>query len=49
MPHGFDNTWGIVKNLGLEPSAFSLFLCLFVKCFSSFVYFFFSKCSSVDN
>ena len=28
--HGFDNTWGIVKDLGLVPLAFLLFLCLFV-------------------
>ena len=24
MPHGFDNTWGIVKDLGLAPSVFTL-------------------------
>ena len=30
MPHGFDNTWGIVKNSSLVLSASSLFLCLFV-------------------
>ena len=26
IPHGFDNTGGIVKDLGLVPSAFSLFI-----------------------
>ena len=33
MPHGFDNTWGIVKDLGLVSSVFFFyfFLCLFVK------------------
>ena len=30
MPHGFDNTWGIVKDSSLVLSASSLFLCLFV-------------------
>ena len=30
MPHGFDNTWGIVKDSSLVPSTSSLFLCLFV-------------------
>ena len=30
MPHGFDNTWGIIKDSGLVPSAFSLFPYLFV-------------------
>ena len=42
MPHGFDNTWGIVKDSSLVSSAFSLFLCLLVKCLTSFVSFFFS-------
>ena len=31
MPHGIDNTWGIAKDLGLVPSAFSFFLYLFVQ------------------
>ena len=30
MPHGFDNTWGIVKDSSLVLSTSSLFLCLFV-------------------
>ena len=30
MPHGFDNTWDIIKDSGLVPSAFSLFPYLFV-------------------
>ena len=30
MPHGFDNTWGIVKDTGLALFTFSLFLHLFV-------------------
>ena len=30
MPHGFDNTWGIVKDSSLVLSASSLVLCLFV-------------------
>ena len=42
MPHGFDNTWGIVKNLGLVPSAFSLFLYLFVQVFNVIYFFSFS-------
>ena len=29
MPHGFDNTWGIVKDSGLVLSAFLPFLYLF--------------------
>ena len=24
MPHGFDNTWGIVKDSGLAPLVFAL-------------------------
>ena len=31
MPHGFDNTWGIVKDSSLIPSTFSPFLYLFVS------------------
>ena len=33
MPHGFDNSWGIVKDLGLASSVFFFYflLCLFVK------------------
>ena len=42
MPHGFDNTWGIVKDSRLVMSAFSIFLCLFVKCLTTSVSFFFS-------
>ena len=35
MPHGFDNTWCTVKDLGLVSFAFFLFLCSFVKCVMS--------------
>ena len=31
MPHGFDNTWGIVKDSGLASSAFHFFLYFFVQ------------------
>ena len=37
MQHGFDNTWGIVKNSGLIPSALSPFLYLFAKYLTSSV------------
>ena len=49
MPHGFDNTWGIVKDSGLVPSFFSFtFFCLFVKyLMSSFL--FFSQCLFAHN
>ena len=50
MPHGFDNTWGIVKNSSLVLSASSLFLCLFVVfdvvCFYLFLA---SVCSRITN
>ena len=26
MPHGFDNTWGVVKDSGLAPTVFICFL-----------------------
>ena len=39
MPHGFDNTWGIAKNSGLVPFAFSLFLYLFVQVFNVVCFF----------
>ena len=29
MPHGFDNTWGIIKDSGLVLSTFLFFFCLF--------------------
>lgn len=29
MPYGFDNTWGIVKDLGLAPSIFSFTFFIF--------------------
>jgi len=38
-PHDFDNTWGIAKNSGLVPSAFSLFLYLFVQVFNVVCFF----------
>ena len=41
MPHGFNNTWGIVKDSSLVQFASSLFLYLFVKCLTSFVSSFF--------
>ena len=33
MPHGFDNTWGIVKDSGLVPTFFLFYhyFCLFFK------------------
>ena len=33
MPHGFDNTWGIVKDSDLVPSTSSPFIYLFVSSF----------------
>ena len=38
MPHGFDNTWGIVKDSGLVPSTFSFLLYLFFKCLMLFAF-----------
>ena len=29
MPHGFDNTLGIVKDSGLVPSTLALFIIIF--------------------
>ena len=50
MPHGFDNTWGIVKDSSLVLSASSLFLCLFVVfdvvCFYLFLA---SVCSRITD
>ena len=46
MPHDFDNTWGIVKDSGLVPSAFSHFLYLFVKYLMSSAFFFFQLASA---
>ena len=45
MPYGFENTWSIVKDLGLVPSAFSPFLHLFAMYLTSFVCFFFQLAS----
>ena len=45
MPYGFENTWSIVKDLGLVPSAFSPFLHLFAMYLTSFVSFFFQLAS----
>ena len=42
MPHGFDNTWGIVKDLGLVPSTLLSFIHLFAKYLTLSVSFFFS-------
>ena len=43
MPHGFENTWGIVKDLGLVPSVFLLlFSFIFFKYFNVVCFFFFS-------
>ena len=44
MSHGFDNTWGIVKDLGLMLSIFSypfsrMFFVLFCKCFNVVIIF----------
>ena len=42
MPHGFDNTWGFVKDSSLVPSTclvFSLFICLKFLMSSIFPYF----------
>ena len=41
MPHGFDNTWGIVNDSGLIPSALSPSLYLFAKCLTLSTFFFF--------
>ena len=42
MPHGFDNTWGIVKDLGLAPSVFyfNFLIYLLSVLISSFFSFF---------
>ena len=42
MPHDFDNTWGIVKDLGLAPSVFyfNFLIYLLSVLISSFFYFF---------
>ena len=51
MPHGFDNTWGIVKDSSLVSSTFSLFLYLFVKVFNVICFFSFSTsvCLCITN
>ena len=37
MPHGFDNTWGIVKDSGLAPLFFALtFLIYLLSALMSF-------------
>ena len=41
MPHGFDNTWGIVKDLGLVPSTLLSFIHLFAKYLTLSISFFF--------
>ena len=49
MPHGFDNTWGIVKDSGLSLLVFALTfsICLLSVLMSSFS--FFSQSSSEHN
>ena len=49
MPHGFDNTWGIVKDSGLSLLVFALTFssCLLSVLMSSFS--FFSQSSSEHN
>ena len=42
LPYGFDNTWGIVKDLGLVPSTLLSFIHLFAKYLTLSVSFFFS-------
>ena len=42
MSHGFDNTWGIVKDSGLASSAFHFFLYFFVQV-SNVICFFLSQ------
>ena len=39
MPHGFDNTWGILKDSGLASSAFHSFLYFFVQVFNVVCFF----------
>ena len=38
MPHGFDNTWGIVKDSGSAPLALDFTFHLFVKCFNVVIF-----------
>ena len=56
MPHGFDNTWGIVKDSGLMPSTFSypfnrMFFVLFCKYFNVVIIFSISTsiCPSITD
>ena len=43
MPHGFENTWGIVKDSGLVLSIFLLlFSLIFLKYFNVVRFFFFN-------
>ena len=43
MPHGFDNTWGIVKDSGLVPSVFLLFFFVYLfKYFNVVLFSFFN-------
>ena len=39
IPYGFDNTWGIVKDLGLAPSVFSFFFIYSCKCLTLSTFF----------
>ena len=45
MPHGFDNTWGIVKDSGLAPLVFALTFLIYLL--SALMSFFFPFSASV--
>ena len=49
MPHGFDNTWGIVKDSGLAPLVFALTFSIYLSSVLMSPFSFFSQCSSEHN
>ena len=49
MPHGFDNIWGIVKDLALAPSVFTFTFSIYLLGVLMLSFYFFSQCSSTRN
>ena len=49
MPHGFDNTWGIVKDSGSAPSVFALTFLIYLLSVLMSSFSFFNQCLSKHN
>ena len=49
MPHGFDNTWGIVKDSGLSPLVFALTCPIYLLSVLMSSFSFFSQCLFEHN